>query len=61
MKVHVRECDDWIAVYIDGKMIIQGHTIHFVRGMRLLIDLLDLPIDMTDEYDEDAEFPNELE
>lgn len=58
--IHIRKCDDWIGIYVDGKMFMQGHRFYFMDGVEFLTFLFDIPAEITYEYDEDAEFPNEL-
>jgi len=60
MKIHIRKCDDWIAVYEDGVMQMQGHSLEFEDGLNLLAEYID-DLEITREYLEgDVDFPNVL-
>ena len=48
-KIHVAECDDWIALYIDGERVIQGHSLSWTE----VLDALEL--EYTGEYYEKEE------
>lgn len=36
MRILIRTCDDWIAVYRDGVSVWQGHSCDLVTGLRAL-------------------------
>lgn len=43
-KIHIKEQDDWIEIYIDGELKYENHSIRWEK----LLDLLD--IEYTSEY-----------
>ena len=62
MKIHIRKCDGWIAVYVNGEIYSQGHSLGFTDALDMLIDELKLQVEITSEYLEgDVDFPNILE
>lgn len=50
--IHLREVDDWIAVYKDGELAYEGHSI----DPSMLLDVVDVPYSRkyfeSGEYDE---------
>lgn len=44
MKIHIRQTDDWIAVYKDGKCVFNTHSCSLEEG------LLAFGIDYTEEW-----------
>lgn len=36
IKIDVRECDDWIAVYKDGKKVWENHSCPLAEGLHAL-------------------------
>lgn len=57
VKIHLAECDDWIAVYKDGQKVYENHSV----DPRTLLEALGIPF--TSVYDErlDIDFPDRLE
>lgn len=42
--IHIRTCDDWIAVYKDGKKVFDNHSCHLPEGL----EALDVPFKIED-------------
>lgn len=36
MRIDIRDCDDWIAVYKDGKRVWNGHSCRLPEGLDAL-------------------------
>lgn len=36
MRIDIRECDDWIAIYKDGNKVQEGHSCTLSRGLEAL-------------------------
>lgn len=49
MKLHIAECDDWIGLYVDGKLVQEGHSLHWSH----LLETLNL--EYTSQYYEEEE------
>jgi len=49
MNIEIRECDDWVAVYKDGHLVEQNHSVSLTRGLDAL------GIDFTHDYFDDDE------
>ena len=46
MTIEIRHCDDWIAVYKDGRKVEEGHSCDLRRGLRALgIEFRDVDLD----------------
>lgn len=63
-KLTLVSCDDWEALYVNGKSYEQGHTVQLVAALRKL-GLLDIDIEEVEAYndpypEETGEFPDDL-
>jgi hypothetical protein len=48
MKITIRQCDDWVAVYRDGKKVEENHSCDLKRGL----EALGIEFEYVDLYDE---------
>lgn len=59
MKITITECDDWMAIYKDGRRVWNTHSCGIKEGL----EALGIEFDHIDQYDvdpEDAQFPELL-
>lgn len=50
MKIVIRTCDDWVAVYKDGQKVEENHSVPLTQGLRALgIDFEH--VDLDDQVD----------
>lgn len=63
MKVNIVSVEDWEALYIDGKLVDEGHSLDLVEVLRLLkIDVHSVYMESNpDEGDGDWYFADKLE
>lgn len=48
MRIDIRKCDDWIAVYKDGAIVVDRHSCSLERGLEALeipFTSVELPVD----------------
>jgi hypothetical protein len=50
MNITIRECDDWVAVYKDGRKVEEGHSCDLKRGLQAL-DIDFEHVDLHDDMD----------
>lgn len=60
MKIDIRECDDWIAVYKDGKKVWENHSCPLVDGLAALGIPFKREYDDRDPFTVDIDFPDTL-
>lgn len=66
MKIVVRQCDDWVAVYKDGEKVWDNHSCPITEGLRALgiefeyVDLFDEVDDLGQLPDGSDPFPEKL-
>lgn len=61
MRIDIRQCDDWIAIYKDGVKIDEGHSCSLARGLELLeIEHSYIYLDEINEDDPMEDFPETL-
>ena len=66
MRIDIRECDDWVALYKDGKKVEEGHSVplkHALEALGIEFNAVWLEVDeisITTPDGKDA-FPEELE
>ena len=66
MKIVIRECDDWVAVYKDGEKVEENHSVPLTRGLEALgiefevVDLFDQVSDLGTLPDGSDPFPERL-
>ena len=48
MKITIRHCDDWVAVYKDGQKVEENHSVPLEFGLRALgieFESVEMPVD----------------
>lgn len=54
MKIEFVSCDDWVAMYIDGKKVEDGHILHYSHVLDALkIEYTSLEIGVPEDCDID--------
>ena len=57
MTIEIRTCDDWVAVYKDGKRVWNNHSCSLSAGLEALgIDFIDT--DLYDQVDDLGSLPD---
>jgi hypothetical protein len=54
MNIHIADADDWVGLYVDGKLVFQGHSLSATH----LLDILKIPYS---ESEHSAGYTNDIE
>lgn len=55
--IQFRSCDDWVAMYVDGTLVLENHTLHWRHVLSALgIDFEDEEIDMPTDFSDETHY-----